>query len=234
MGGAAGDYGSTAQWVAVKFVTAPLVLPGMSTTQATRLREYAERAFQREIKALKTLEHASAYTLKLLCVGKRHKIIVTPFQAHQSLDALRQQVKLPMDFKLITLLFVAQGVCDMHAQNCTWLVCLVGLTHALTHSHMPILSDIHRDIRMANVFVGENFRPFLGDFGLAKQKFDMNNTSWNRGHTFYQAPEFVPPLPYVPSPAHLLITNPMHGSHVDCITRKVGLRHYPMSIRLAC
>jgi hypothetical protein len=44
---------------------------------------------------------------------------------------------------------------------------------------------------MANVFVGENFRPFLGDFGLAKQKYNIEHTSWNRGHTFYQAPEFV-------------------------------------------
>jgi hypothetical protein len=118
-GGGGGGSNQQQEWVAVKFVTPPVVLPGMSASQASRLREYAERAFQREIKALKTLENASDYTLKLLRVGRTHKIIVTPFQAHQSLDALRQEVKLPTDFKIITLLFIAQGICDMHTQNCS-------------------------------------------------------------------------------------------------------------------
>ncbi len=64
---------------------------------------------------------------------------------------------------------------------------LATLAEALHHAHKRGL--VHRDVKPANIFVGREGRPFVGDFGLALREQDVGRGPRFAGTPAYMSPE---------------------------------------------
>src|SRR5512136_83333 len=100
--------------------------------------------FQREAKALAQLDHP--YILKVLDYGEQAGVpyLVMPFVEG---GTLKEKMGRPMPYREAAAL-------------------LAPIARALDYAHQ--LKIIHRDVKPANILVGESNTPLLSDFGIAK------------------------------------------------------------------
>ncbi|CAA7032120.1 unnamed protein product [Microthlaspi erraticum] len=119
----------------------------------------AHKEFVAEITVLEDANHPNVIQLLGKCFGKDHSVIVYEFMPKGSLDHhiyanTKPGPGLPQEY----------AVLDWE----TRMSIAVGVAEALNYLH-GTLRVIHRDVKVANVLLDENFVPKLTDFGLASQ-----------------------------------------------------------------
>jgi serine/threonine protein kinase len=131
----------------------------------------------REIEVLASLNHPSC--LKLIAFSFRGSLerprpaIITKWMSNGGLD---NAIKKELD---------GDPIAGWNATKKS--ICVFGLVTALKYIHSRGI--IHRDIKLANILLNENFEPVLCDFGLSKfYQAGMANTM-EIGTPLYMAPE---------------------------------------------
>ncbi|CAN8301176.1 unnamed protein product [Cochlearia groenlandica] len=118
----------------------------------------AHREYEAEIKALQAANHPNVIKILGKCIDQR-RTVVYEFMPKGSLDHYLYAQTRPDRFGgLLQEYLVLNWETRMKIA--------VGVAHALVYLHEG-LGLIHRDIKIANVLLDENFVPKLTDFGLA-------------------------------------------------------------------
>ncbi|XP_038692533.1 probable LRR receptor-like serine/threonine-protein kinase At5g63710 isoform X2 [Tripterygium wilfordii] len=112
-----------------------------------------EAAFQREVELISVAVHKNLLRLIGFCSTSSEKILIYPFMPNLSVAYRLRDLK-PGEKGLDwpTRVQVAFGAAH-------------GLEYLHDHCNPKI---IHRDLKVANILLDDNFEPVLGDFGLAK------------------------------------------------------------------
>ncbi|WOG85178.1 hypothetical protein DCAR_0104366 [Daucus carota subsp. sativus] len=136
------------------------------------------REFLTEIDIISNVRHANLVKLIGCCVQGTNRILVYEYLENNSLDT----ALLGSDRKTIRLNWERRSaICKGTAR---------GLAYLHEDLEPPI---VHRDIKASNILLDKNFKPKIGDFGLAKL-FPDNITHIStkiRGTTGYLAPEYM-------------------------------------------
>ncbi|KAJ0245908.1 Serine-threonine/tyrosine-protein kinase [Hirschfeldia incana] len=126
----------------------------------------AKTEFEAEIKTLSRANHPNVISLLGKCVTSDHRVIVYQFMPRGSLDHLLYADTRP-----------APGLQQQGRAVLNWerrMNIALGVAEALVYLHEE-LRTVHRDLKVANVLVDENFVPRLTDFGLAtRMVYDAN------------------------------------------------------------
>ncbi len=137
--------------------------------EGTEQNEFLKR-FQREAKALAQLDHP--YILKVLDYGEQEGVpyLVMPFVQG---GTLKEKMGRPMPYREAAAL-------------------LAPIAQALNYAHQRKI--IHRDVKPANILIGESNTPLLSDFGIAKiiesgESTQLTATGVGIGTPDYMAPE---------------------------------------------
>ena len=137
--------------------------------EGTEQNEFLKR-FQREAKALAQLDHP--YILKVLDYGEQEGMpyLVMPFVPG---GTLKEKMGRPMPYQEAAAL-------------------LAPIAQALEYAHQRKI--IHRDVKPANILIGETNTPLLSDFGIAKiiesgESTQLTATGVGIGTPDYMAPE---------------------------------------------
>jgi serine/threonine protein kinase len=137
--------------------------------EGTEQNEFLKR-FQREAKALAQLDHP--YILKVLDYGEQEGMpyLVMPFVRG---GTLKEKMGRPMPYQEAAAL-------------------LAPIAQALDYAHQRKI--IHRDVKPANILIGETNTPLLSDFGIAKiiesgESTQLTATGVGIGTPDYMAPE---------------------------------------------
>ncbi|XP_075523156.1 cold-responsive protein kinase 1-like isoform X1 [Primulina tabacum] len=135
------------------------------------------REFLTEIDTISNVKHPNLVELVGCCVNGTNHILVYEYLENKSIDR--------------ALLGTNRSV------NLNWekrsSICL-GTARGLAYLHEELLPHIvHRDIKASNILLDEDFRPKIGDFGLAKLfPQDITHISTKiAGTTGYLAPEYA-------------------------------------------
>ncbi|KAL6911736.1 hypothetical protein ACP4OV_000541 [Aristida adscensionis] len=139
--------------------------------------EQGIKEFLAEIESITEVKHANLVRLLGCCVQRKNRILIYEYVENNSLD------------------HALKGLLN-GATNLTWStrsdIC-VGTAKGLNYlheEHEP--SIVHRDIKASNVLLDRNYKPKIGDFGLAKL-FPDNVTHISTGvvgTNGYLAPEY--------------------------------------------
>lgn len=126
------------------------------------------RRFQREIEIIMKLNHPGLIQVFDFGEQNREQYYVMELLTGKSLHEMIDQLEMEESVKI--------------TQN---------ILEALLYIHLQ--GVIHRDIKPPNIFITETGQPKLGDFGIAKNLFDMNDdltkSGMLMGTPFYMAPE---------------------------------------------
>ncbi|CAL4886486.1 unnamed protein product [Urochloa decumbens] len=142
--------------------------------------EQGIKEFLAEIESISEVKHANLVRLLGCCVQRKSRILIYEYLENNSLDhALR-----------------ALGSANGVTTSLTWStrsdIC-VGTAKGLSYLHEEHEPNIvHRDIKASNVLLDRDYRPKIGDFGLAKL-FPDNVTHISTGVVGtcgYLAPEY--------------------------------------------
>lgn len=144
-----------------------LLQPGLLPVRSARLR------FAREVQALRELDHPGI--CPILDAGEVDGVpfLVMPLLPGESLQAR-----------------FARGPARDGAARQRLLAILERLAAALHHAHER--GFVHRDVKPANVLVGDDDRPVVLDFGLARLDRD-GAPSLSRSHEVIGAPAYMAP-----------------------------------------
>ncbi|CAN8244386.1 unnamed protein product [Cochlearia groenlandica] len=145
-------------------------LPGDNTVGAAKIQKqehrYAYREFVAEVTTLHRANHPNVVRLLGKCFDRGHPYtIVYELMPNGSLDRhLFAQASSPEPS-------LQQKVSGLGWE--TRISIALGVAEALVHLHKK-LKVIHRDIKLSNILLDENFVPKLADFGLATKFFISN------------------------------------------------------------
>ncbi|XP_071724385.1 cold-responsive protein kinase 1-like [Rutidosis leptorrhynchoides] len=136
------------------------------------------REFLTEINTISTVKHQNLVELVGCCVEGSNRILVYEYVENNSLDR--------------ALLGSTRSRINLNWEKRS-AICL-GIARGLTFLHEEIVPHIvHRDIKASNILLDQDFKPKIGDFGLAKL-FPENITHISTriaGTTGYLAPEYA-------------------------------------------
>lgn len=142
--------------------------------------EQGLKEFLAEIESISEVKHANLVRLLGCCIQRGSRILIYEFLENNSLDHALQTSS-GLEKGVTTLRWSARSdICVGTAK---------GLSY-LHEEHEPNI--VHRDIKASNVLLDRNYRPKIGDFGLAKL-FPDNVTHISTavvGTTGYLAPEY--------------------------------------------
>jgi serine/threonine protein kinase len=142
-----------------------------------------KQGFVTEIETLSSCKHDNIISLLGFCdEGPDHMILIYEFASRGSLESYIES--------------------DDKTANLTWVqrikICL-NIAHGLKYIHSDTDQDkqkiIHRDIKSANILLGENWEAKIADFGLSKihpadQEASTLNASTIAGTPMYLDPEY--------------------------------------------
>ena len=136
---------------------------------AQQQREAATRSMQRELEVLQATRHPNMIKLLGHCLSDGEMCLVYEYGVHGSLaDCLRD---------------------DGKATSLGWkprVRLLTGLASALNFLHRHTTPPVyHRDIKSANVVLGDGFEPKLIDYGLAKLLSDTQTEEHAAGRSLF-------------------------------------------------
>ncbi|KAL8103780.1 cold-responsive protein kinase 1-like isoform X2 [Apium graveolens] len=136
------------------------------------------REFLTEIDIISNVRHPNLVQLIGCCVQGTNRILVYEFLVNKSLD---------------TVLLGSKGKSTMLDWDKRSAICK-DVARAIAYLHEEVVPPIvHRDIKASNILLDKDFKPKIGDFGLAKL-FPDNITHISTrivGTTGYLAPEYV-------------------------------------------
>ena len=136
--------------------------------------EEAIKKFRREIELLISLNH-SLFN-KVLYYGSKNDFLILELLPQGDIEEYLEYLK----FKIP----------DFDEEILFRIIYQISLSIQILHNN----NIIHRDIKPENIFVGENNRIVLGDFGLSR--FENPTKSCNPGTVGYVAPEIINNDPY--------------------------------------
>ncbi|XP_030525850.1 BRASSINOSTEROID INSENSITIVE 1-associated receptor kinase 1-like [Rhodamnia argentea] len=138
-----------------------------SLVAVKRLRELSEdseRQFQTEVEVASIVHHPNLLCLIGYCNVEKERLLVYPFMVNRSLDfLLRQKAFQPLDWPI--RMRIASGVAR-------------GMAHMHDQCHPSI---IHRDVSCSNILLNADFKPVVGDFGLARIMHERDIVVGNAG-----------------------------------------------------
>ena len=136
-----------------------------------------EERFIREITVQATCKHPCIVPLRGFCPAKDHPLLVTKFISGGSMEGLLNELYLkkrkPLGWSLTRV------ACYMY-----------GIATALRHVHA--LGFVHRDVKPANVLLGQPApQPLLCDFGQARSTDAVLAMSSRAGSVLFMAPDLI-------------------------------------------
>jgi len=159
-----------------------MVLKDQRTFAVKRLKQCLEatRGFDSEVETLGEIYHCNLVKLRGYCAASAANVLFYDFipngNLSQLLHSLAEEGKvIPVDWAIRVK--IARGV-----------------ARALAYLHFGCSPRIiHRDVSSSNVLLGDNFEPYLSDFGLAKlMSNNETHVTVTVGGTFgYMAPEYA-------------------------------------------
>ncbi|KAI8554901.1 hypothetical protein RHMOL_Rhmol05G0133100 [Rhododendron molle] len=137
-----------------------------------------ELQFQTELELISMADHRNLLRLRGYCMTPTERVLVYPYMANGSVASClreRPESQAPLDWP--TRKQIALGAAR-------------GLAYLHNHCDPKI---IHRDVKVANIFLDEEFEAVVGDFGLAKlmDYKDTHVTTAVRGTIGHIAPEYL-------------------------------------------
>ncbi|KAF8061219.1 hypothetical protein N665_1210s0002 [Sinapis alba] len=145
-------------------------LPRLDKVGAAKIQKVenaeAETEFVAEITTLHRANHPNVINLLGNCVTPEHRVIVYQFMPRGSLD-----------HHLYADMRPAQGLEQHRYEVLNWdkrMSIALGVANALIYLHEE-LKTVHRDLKVANVLLDEDFVPKLTDFGLATRMVEDGN-----------------------------------------------------------
>ncbi|KAF3670651.1 putative LRR receptor-like serine/threonine-protein kinase [Capsicum annuum] len=136
------------------------------------------REFLTEIETISDVRHPNLVELVGYCLDGNNRILVYEYLENRSLDralfgSSANNVKLEWDARAAICLGTARGLAYLHEELVPHIV--------------------HRDIKASNILLDKDYKPKIGDFGLAKLFPDniTHITTQIKGTTGYLAPEYV-------------------------------------------
>ncbi|KZV37131.1 serine/threonine-protein kinase [Dorcoceras hygrometricum] len=135
------------------------------------------REFLTEIDTISSVKHPNLVELVGCCINGTNHILVYEYLENKSVDRAllgrNRSVSLNWEKRSNICLGTARGLAYLHEQLVPYIV--------------------HRDIKASNILLDEEFRPKIGDFGLAKLfPEDITHISTKiAGTTGYLAPEYA-------------------------------------------
>ncbi|XP_075098113.1 cold-responsive protein kinase 1-like [Nicotiana tabacum] len=136
------------------------------------------REFLTEIETISDVRHPNLVELIGCCLEGSNRILVYEYVENRSLDralfgSSARNVKLEWDTRAAICLGTARGLAYLHEELVPHIV--------------------HRDIKASNILLDKDYKPKIGDFGLAKLFPDniTHITTQIKGTTGYLAPEYV-------------------------------------------
>ncbi|KAL8103779.1 cold-responsive protein kinase 1-like isoform X1 [Apium graveolens] len=141
------------------------------------------REFLTEIDIISNVRHPNLVQLIGCCVQGTNRILVYEFLVNKSLDTVL----------LAHMATGSKGKSTMLDWDKRSAICK-DVARAIAYLHEEVVPPIvHRDIKASNILLDKDFKPKIGDFGLAKL-FPDNITHISTrivGTTGYLAPEYV-------------------------------------------
>ncbi|XP_051140787.1 probable LRR receptor-like serine/threonine-protein kinase At5g10290 isoform X2 [Andrographis paniculata] len=137
-----------------------------------------DTAFQREVEMISVAVHRNLLRLIGFCTTPTERLLVYPFMQNLSVAYQLRELK------------AGEPVLDWLTRKKVALGTARGLEYLHEHCNPKI---IHRDVKAANVLLGEDFEAVVGDFGLAKlvDVRKTNVTTQVRGTMGHIAPEYL-------------------------------------------
>ncbi|XP_058200897.1 BRASSINOSTEROID INSENSITIVE 1-associated receptor kinase 1-like [Rhododendron vialii] len=137
-----------------------------------------ELQFQTEVELISMADHRNLLRLHGYCMTPTERVLVYPYMANGSVASClreRPESQAPLDWP--TRKQIALGAAR-------------GLAYLHSHCDPKI---IHRDVKVANILLDEEFEAVVGDFGLAKlmDYKDTHVTTAIRGTIGHIAPEYL-------------------------------------------
>ena len=164
-----------------------------------RIKENKEQAgedsFLAEVRTLRQTRHRNLLQLRGWSNSANGMFLVYDFMCNGSLDKKIHGPKRSSNYR--TNEFQENGHTSLEAGSLSWdqrQSILAGVASGLEYLHEDGMKCVlHRDIKSSNVMLDKDFRPYLGDFGLARlvDHNKMQKTTTPAGTWGYMAPEMI-------------------------------------------